>query len=365
MRTNIFDAIKQIGYPVGANVRITPANFFDEQTLSATPGENRYFTSASLSTFTRNKKFPLSGNEIAFIDQINVRLMGTAALSLTTANMNLFNKTCLQIKVDGRERLKVPLVEVLSAHVAEVVGTTTTQNIITLKQRTKKLRLPLIFNSHSDVEVKIITDGDYSALGAIRIELNGVLYNKLVPFDFDPVKSRGIERINYTIFDTVAVPTAASQLNLFQSADKAQNLFSKIFPLASTESFEIENIEISFPVSVGTAAAGFETIEALARETVFKMQINNVDFLELADKDLCTVLFQNSVAGTFKHSDGTITTNFTTNKIEYGGLTLPVPVTIPAKANIKATLDVNTITNISATPYINVMLKGVLQRIVQ
>ncbi len=362
---NLLSAIQNVGYPVNANVRITPLTFFDEQTLSATVGENRFFTSDTLSTFTRNKKFPLSGNEIAFIDTVAVRLMGTAALSLTAANMGLFTKTALQVLVDGRERLKIPLVECLQVFVGNQIGTTTTLTLGDLVTRSKKLRLPIIINSQSNVEVKIITDADYNALGVVRVELSGLMYSKLSAFDINFAANRSVERLSYSMFDTVAVPTAASTLNLFTSADKTQSLFSKIFPLSNSETFDIENVEVVFPVSIGTAATTFQAIQALAKECMLKLNINGVDFLELAGKDLVSVIFQNTVAGTIKHSDGTITTNIIGNQISYAGITLPVAVTVPAKAQVKVTLDVNAITNISTSAYINVLLKGTLQRLVQ
>lgn len=362
---NLLNAIQTVGYPINSNVRITPLNLYDEQTLSATIGENRFFTSESLGTFTRNKKFPLSGNEIAFIDNIAVRLMGTGALSLTAANMGLFTKTCLQVLIDGRERLKIPLIECLSAPMGFELGTTTTIVVAENVGRSKKIRLPLIINSQSNVEVKIITDADYNALGVVRVELDGLLYSKLSPFDYNPSAGKGIERLSYTMFDTAAVVAAGQNINLFTTADKGQSLFSKVFPLAASETFDIENIEVAFPVNIGTAATTFQAVQALAKESRLKVNIKGVDFLELAGKDLVTVLFQNAVAGTFKHSDGTITTNLINNKIVYAGITLPVAITVPAKAQVRVSLDTNAITNVSTSGFMNVMLKGTLQRLVQ
>lgn len=362
---NLLEIIQSVGYPVGANVRITPLTLYDEQTLSATIGENRFFTSDSLSVFARNKKFPLPGNEIAFVDRISVRLMGTAALSLTAANMGLLTKTALQIKVDGRERLKIPLIECLSAPIATLIGTTTVFSLARNVGRDKNLLLPIIINSQSSVEVKIITDADYSALGVVRVELNGMLYNKLTNFNINPAQGKPIERLNYTMYDTAAVVAAGQLVNLFTSEDKTPSLFSKAFPLSGTETFDIENVEVAFPVNIGTAATTFEAIQALIKETILKININNVDFLEIAGKDLVTILFQNAVASTFKDSGGVNTTNVIDNVIEYAGYTLPVAITVPAKAQVRVSLQTNAIINISASAYLNVMLKGTLQRLVQ
>lgn len=359
---NLIQMIQAVGYPINSNIRMTPLNIFDEQTLSSTIGENRFFTSDTFDKFTRNKKFPISGNEIIFIDTLSARLMGTTALSLTAANMGLFTKTALQVLVDGRERLKIPLIECLSAPMGTEFGANATVTLAENVGRSKKLRLPIIINSQSNVEIKIITDADYSALGALRLELGGILYTKLVPFDFNPVKP--IERLSYTMFDTAAVVAAGQTVNLFGSADKTQNLFSKIFPLSTAETFDIENIEIAFPCSIG-AATSFQAIQALAKESMLKININGVDFLELAGKDLVTVLFQNSTVNPFKMSDNVITVATKQNIIDYAGFTLPVPVTVPAKAQVRITLDQNAISNISASEYINVMLKGTLQRLVQ
>ena len=359
---NLLRVIQSIGYPVNSNIRVTPALYFDEQTLSATVGENRFFTSDTFSTFTRNKKFPISGNEINFIDSIAVRLMGTSALSLTAANMGLFTKTALQILVDGRERLKIPLVECLSAPMGTAFGANT---IVTLAEnvgRTKKLRLPIIINSQSNVEVKIITDADYSALGTVRVELGGLLYTKLSNFNVNFVKP--FEQLSYTIFDTAAVVAAGQTVNLFTTENKAQSLFSKIFPLSGSETFDIENIEVAFPCSLG-AASSYQAVQALLKESVLKVNINNVDFLELAGKDLVTALFQNSTANPFKMSDNVITVDTKQNLIEYAGITLPVAITLPSKAQVRVTLQQNAIANISESAYLNVMLKGTLQRLVQ
>lgn len=361
---NLLNTIQSVGYPVNANVRIAPLNKFDEQTLSSIIGENRFFTSDTLSTFTRNQKFPLSGNEIAFIDKIDVRLMGTTALSLTAANMGLFTKTCLQILVDGRERLKIPLVECLTAPMGTAYGANTIVTLAKNVGRSKKLRLPIIINSQSNVEAKIITDADYSALGVVRVELSGLMYSKLAAFDINFAANKSVERLSYTIFDSLAVVAAGQTANLFTSADKGQSLFSKIFPLSNSESFDIENIEIAFPCSIG-AAVGYQSIVALARETMLRLKINGVDFIELAGKDLVTVLFQNSTVNPFEMSDNSITVDLKDNLIDYAGITLPVAVTIPAKAQVAVTIDQNAISNISASEYINVMLKGTLQRLVQ
>jgi len=64
-------------------------------------------------------------------------------------------------------------------------------------------------------------------------------------------------------------------------------------------------------------------------------------------------------------SDNLITVDLKDNLIDYAGITLPVAVTIPAKAQVAVTIDQNAISNISASEYINVMLKGTLQRLVQ
>lgn len=361
----LLNTIQAVGYPVsGANVRITPITYFDEQTLSATVGENRFFTSDSLSKYVRNKKFPISGNEISFIDTIAVRLMGTTALSLTAANMGLFTKTAIQILVDGRERAKYPLIECLSAPIGSAFGANTIVTVARNVGRSKKLRLPIIINSQSNVEVKVITDADYSALGVIRVELNGVLYSKLSAFDVNFATGKPIEQLSYTVYDTAAVVAAGQSVNMFTSSDKAQNLYSKVFPLANGETFDIENIEIAFPCSIG-AATPFEAIQALAKESVLKININGVDFLDIAGQDLVTVLFQNSTVNPFKMSDNLITVAVTDNVIQYAGITLPVAITVPSKAQVRVTLDQQAITNISASAYINLMLKGTLQRLVQ
>lgn len=361
---NLLNAIQAVGYPINANVRITPVTFFDEQTLSATIGDNRYFTSDSLSTYTRNKKFPLSGNEIAFIDTISARLMGTTALSLTAANMGLFTKTALQILVDGRERLKIPLVECLSAPMGTAFGANTIVTLAVPVGRNKRLRLPIMVNSQSNVEVKVITDADYNALGVLRVELSGVMYNKLTAFDFNPAYNKPVERLSYTMYDTVAVVAAGQTVNLFTSPDKTPSLFSKVFPLSGSETFDIENIEIAFPCCVG-AAGSYQSVYGLAKETNLKINVNNVDFVDLASKDLTTVLYQNSTVNPFKMSDNSITVDTKQNIIEYAGYTLPVAVTVPSKSQVRVTLDQNAITSISASEYINVMLKGTLQRVVQ
>jgi len=351
------EQFSSFGYPkIDSNVRQKAHTMFDTLTFSTGTLEYNLFVNPSLSPLTRNRVLPISNNEVFFINEISAFLSGQLDLGTNSDQAEIFSRSFLQITVDDRLRLKIPLVEILNIPFVPIITSGMPTGIIDRKRR---LQFPIIINSSSNVNIKVVcstqTATRYNNSNLV-IELSGIKMDKLNQFMYDPRKDSGIERLSFTIYDTNAfVVNSAQSYDLFSISNKAISDFSKTFPLGDKEVFTVENIEIFFGYSTGAINTTLASELYSLRRLNLKILLDDVEYFNSRNGDLLTL-----IAGTTPGPS--VGYGYFTRK----GLTLPVPIDIPATSKVKITLDAPAIpmSALAGTAYFCTMLKGTLQRIV-
>ena len=112
---NTQELLNQVAYPVaGQNLRRKATPLYDIITLATGTTEYFPFTSAG-NVFTINQVFPLAGSQIFALTNIELYLQEPViSATLYAALLLALQRSYLQIEIDSRVMLKVPLIEVLS-----------------------------------------------------------------------------------------------------------------------------------------------------------------------------------------------------------------------------------------------------------
>jgi len=356
--------LKTFGYPnADDNVRVKPYVLYDTLTISSGTQAYYYFVNSTLDIYKRNRVFPISANEIIWINEIALQLLSDRFL-IGTNELQILTNSCLTISVDDRIKLKVPLAEILNFNFTLNQDAAASSQSLTFSNnisRKRKLLFPIIINSSSNVQVKL----DLSSAAAtvlnnidLKLELRGIKFDKITPFEYDPVKGNKVERLSFTIYDTILYNQSTEVYDIFSTQNKDNNLYSKIFPLGDKETFSIENIELFFTTRAETGTYTTMpkplTLYNTLSKSVIKINVDDIEFLNTMNKDLIT-LFVYDYVGT-ANSVGCYFSNL--------GYTLDTPITIPAASRTKVSLNIPINTMLKNTDYFTVMLKGTLQRIV-
>lgn len=348
---NYLDKLKSFGFPtITDNARNKHYCMYDTVTFATGTTQYNLFVNSSLSAFTRNRVLPISNSEIVEIHSIQANLASLIDPA-TVANLEILNRGYLQILVDDREKLKIPLVEILNHQNLVTVATTSATMEI---NRKKILRFPIVLNSSSNVIIKIeVPSGVATAYNTLTldVEFAGIKYDKLSNYDVDLRKGSAFERLSYSMYDVNQITYGAiTTYELFATRNKSVTDFSKTFPLGDKEAFTIENIELVFPVK-GTTVTEYDAFLRLLKQSVFKLTVDDVEFLNFRSKDMITYLL----------GGGGVMNRYNSNF----GLTLNSPLTIPANSTVKATLQTPSMTLTgSGTTYFGTILKGTLIRTV-
>lgn len=353
---NPLEQLQGFGLPaVLQNARKKPANYYDTITMATGTTEYFLFNNPVISLPIRNKQFPISGNEIFIINSVKASL-GQLLPAISATNNELFTRAYFELSVNDKQVLKVPLCEILSFQSA--VATAGHEPFFF--ERDKKLRFPIIINSMASVKVRIaMTSNAVVNSNTIKIELGGIKIDKLSQLNIDFTTSKLFERLNYTIYDTVANsnPTVTKTLDMFADTSKSNGDWNKSFPLSNYEVFSIENIELFFPILSGGDSSTVPPIINLLRNSAFRLVVEDNEIMNFASSEIITpLIYTNTTTSAF---------SVTPNTKSKFGFTLPEPIEIGTNSRVKVQFDYQGLAAGTVCPYFTAMLKGTLQRKLQ
>lgn len=318
--------------------------FYDQITF--TTGQTVYpvLTAALGDFFSRNKKLPLSGQEIFAIYDIKAyiqKLFNTTALQVDL--LLLVQQSYLEILVSSKQMLKISLWEILSFNIADTIGATPAIANVNerLIQSNKRLIKPIIFTQSSNVQINLVVPSALAAadLNAVKLDFDfdGILSDVLDPA-FTYVQSSGndlFEDIAYTLYDTLPIPSAnATTFNPFTDGNKAATLFSQVLPLSQDQRFEIQAIELLFGCNNTDQTETLQLVYNNRKHNQFQININNTVFAQMDCKDMISLIA--AYPGLpFNDNAGTpVTTNSVNYEVLRQKKILDIPIILPATGNV-------------------------------
>lgn len=244
--------LNKVLYPGSAdNARRKEFPYFDTLPLAVGTTEYFFFTQAPGNIFARNKRLPLAGSEIFLVDGISMYLdtpINTTAL--IDALNEMLQQSFLEISVDNRVVCKLPGLDFVQYLITLNADATPELLVESVQKTIRGLPIPIMLNSTSAFSFRFVTTGAVAtAFNTInmRLTLHGVQIDKLDSFYYDNLKGNLFQKVPATYYDTVVIPNGNEQtFQLFANPAKAQNLFSKAFPLSEIQTFSIQNIEVLF-----------------------------------------------------------------------------------------------------------------------
>ena len=293
-----------------------------------TAGQNIYtfFQDQLNNPFLRNARFPISGNEVFFVTDIGLYFKGVENEGFGDSQFAIMDEILarcyLLIKVNDRDQIKLPLLEIANFWYAEDIANT---NNYKRSKRLRHLLYPIIMNSNAGVSYQIVlNDVVATALDTSLMELRlyGIQFDKLDTFYYDVWKDSKFQRIDYTLYDVHKVETAnETTYNLFQNRNALISDYSKFLPLSDIERFDVNAIEFGF----------FNRAVDITPEALFNNRQNNILQIIVEDVEYFNSYLHDCL--TFSQVEDAVTRYY-----EYQVLTLKVPITLPAKGNVRITL---------------------------
>lgn len=336
---NTRDVLNATLYPrANQNARRKDFPYFDTLAITAGVLEYFFFVTALGNIFQRNKRLPLSGSEVFFIESISAYLDTTIN---TTAEINALNEllqqSYLAISVDNRLQCKLPGMDFLQYKYTLNEDVTPEQLQINVRNIKRNLPLPIIMNSTSAFEFKFVTTAAAAtAFDTInlRLCLHGLQIDKLDSFYYDNLKNNKFQQVPVTYYDTIAIPNGNQQtFSLFSTPNKAQNLFSQTFPLSDIQTFSLQNLELlvnqpDVPIVPGA-------IYDSRIQNNLRISIDDVDFYNANLQDMLSVVA--GFAGNIT-SAGADTTAYSMLMDQRQSKTLRNPLEFPANAKVNIAL---------------------------
>jgi len=363
---NARDLLNKYLYPgTYQNVRRKSFPYFDTQTITAGVLEYYFFVTNLGNIFLRNKRLPLAGSEVFFIEGITAYIQ----LNLTTpALVNAFNELMQQsyllISVDNRVQMKIPGLDFLNYMVT--LNEDATPEILSEnwygngKTQLRNLPIPIIMNSTSAFEFKFVTTAAAAtAFNTVpmKLVLHGIQLDKLDSFYWDNLKANKFQQIPVTYYDTIAIPDGTEQtFQFFANPAKAANLFSQTFPLSETQTFSCQNIE----VFVNQADTPIVPSTAFYSRLLNNLQIT-IDDVNMYNSNLVSMLSMLAgFAGNITDSAAATTAyNMLTNIRQ--SKTFKVPIEFPAQSKVNISLT-QPATSLPITGEITIAMRGVETR---
>ena len=152
------ELLNRVAFPTATqNIRRKFTQIFDKITVASGTTEYYPFKTAS-NVFTNNKTFPLSGSQIFAITNIGMFIeQAITSAALYAGLLTLLQQSYLEVNVDSRTMLKIPLLEVMSYNTISQQGAGTVAPLQTIYHtRNKELILPIVINSNSNVSFKVV-----------------------------------------------------------------------------------------------------------------------------------------------------------------------------------------------------------------
>ena len=343
------------------NARRKYTQKYDSLALAAGTLDYIFYDSQQGNLFLRNARFPISGNEVFFVTSFDLYL----DLSLEAAQFavldEIFGRSFIEITVNQRQQIKVPLLEVLNFYYSDEIGTGTVSiSRQRYHQAKRKLLYPIIMNSTSAVQYKLtLSTAAATALDGknARLGLYGIQFDKLDTFFYDVWKGSEFQKVDYTMYQTNEVTTVnENTYSLFQPATQPETDYSKLLPLSEIERFDVNALEIGFFPSATTA--DLQTVFEDRRDNLLTITVENVQLFQAQIKDMLSV--SNSFVSSFADS-AAATSALIVRDVLRQNLTLEIPLTFPSKSNVAITL-LQPGASLELNDYFVTCLKGVLTR---
>lgn len=357
---NTRDLLNKFLYPsVETNVRRKDFPLYDRIVLATGVTEYFFFVTALGNQFQRNKRLPLAGTEVFFVDAISGFFQRNVdTLTIGDVLNEMLQQSYLQISVDNRVVAKLPGMDFIQWFYSDtfsVVGVVAKTNASLLK---RKLPIPILMNSTSAFEYKFVTTtgvaANFSGL-EFHLVLHGLQLDKLESFYWDNLKDKMFQQISATYYNTVPIVDGTeTTYQLFADQAQAKNLFSQTFPLSDIQTMSVQNIE----VRVNQPNIPIDPL------TIYNSRVHNVLKISIDDIDYYSANLQDRLS-IFAGVAGGLTTTPDISTVMWLNInqskTLSVPIEIPAnsKVNIRLTQPAS---SLGVTGEITVALRGVETR---
>lgn len=366
---NTRDILNEYLYPGKyQDVRRKSFPYYDTVDLATGTMEYYFFTTALGNQFDRNKRLPLAGSEVFFIEAISAYIdLKISSTSLVNSLNEILQQSYLQISVDNRIVMKIPGLDFVnylySDSFADQVVVTAIQprlggNLNNDGFLGRKLPLPIIMNSTSAFEFKfVIPTAAATAFNGqdMKLVLHGLQLDKLDSFYWDNLKDAQFQKIPVTYYNTIVIPSNVEQTyELFADPAAAQSLHSQNFPLSDIQTFSLQNIEVFFnqpDTPIEPSTIWFNRLE-----NFLKITVDDVDFYSANLQNMLSV---------FASFGATLTTTPDLDFVNMFNVrqskTFPIPLEIPANSKVRIALT-QPAASLGATGEFTVALRGIETR---
>lgn len=357
---NTRDVMNAALYPsIGDNIRRKDYPLYD--TLPLTTGQLEYFffTTALGNQFLRNKRLPLSGTEVYFVDEISAYInLNLTTVALVNAFNELMQQSYLQISVDGRVQCKLPGLDFINHMTADVYTATATSLDLHYNKIDRKLPIPIMLNSTSSFEVKFVTTAAAAlAFNGVnmRFVFHGTQLDKLDSFYYDNLKSNQFQQVPVTYYHTVPILNGnETTFGLFNNNGVNPNLISQTFPLSDIQTFQLQNLE--YYVNQPDVPIEPSTIFNSRIQNVLRINIDDIDFFNATTQEFTSLLAMFSTTLTTT-PDTTVLNSLSIRNSK----TLRVPLNIPANSRVNISLTQQA-TSLGVTGEFTVAMRGIETR---
>ena len=249
MNLSISQWLNQNAYPVaGKNARSKYLPKNSQVTIAAGANDYMFFDAALTNPLTANMRLPISGSEVFFVDRISCAYDFTDILTGTIYDEIM--QSYLLVTVNDRILYKTSLASILNfGHQALGVASAQIGSSV-YNQKEKQFNNPIIINSTSNVQFKLhLTTAAATALDTqfILLTVQGWQFDKLSDFEYNDLQNKQFQRIDWDFYEIQAVTVgAAATYTFFQNTGQADTLYSKLFPLAESEMFQVQAIQVMF-----------------------------------------------------------------------------------------------------------------------
>ena len=236
-------------YPkVGDNARCKYVPQNSEKTITAGILDYFFYNDALSNPLVSNRKLPISGDEVLFVDRLFAFWDVTDAVLASTIQEVMLSY--LEITVNDRQLYKTSLLSLLNFG-SQNLGVTADQiQNSWLRQVEKIFTNPIIINSTSNVQFHLkITDALATALDDQKITLwtECFQFDKLEPYQYDALRGNQFQKIDWDMYVIESIIAGAQNTyELFVNNGQAQNLYSQLLQMSETESMQVQAMQIVF-----------------------------------------------------------------------------------------------------------------------
>jgi hypothetical protein len=357
---NTRDVLNANLYPGGYDNALRKSfPYYDSLTITAGQTEYYFFNTALGNAFLRNKKLPLAGSEVFFNEEISAYLdLKISTLAQANALNELLQQSYLLITVDNRVVCKLPGLDFIQYVFGDTFIATATAVQPRAHLAKRKLPLPIILNSTSSFEFKLViptTAATSFDANVFHLVLHGTQIDKLSSFYWDNLKRNEFQEVPVTYYYTTPITGAAQ--NVYEMfADPAANnlLYSQNFPLSDIVTFALQNIEVYVN----------QPDTAIEPSTIFFSRLQNLLYINIDDREYYNSNLQDMLS-MFAGFGVSLTTTPDTAVVNFMSIrqskTFPVPLMFPANSKVRITLT-QPAASLGITGEITVAMRGIETR---